>query len=216
MTLAARRSGLCAVILLHALVLVLSLRERVAVPHAAADYTELVFIQPRPLDPPNALIPPSAPPIPRAARPKLPRPAAPAMAAESPPLPDTEKTADTGWNMPADKTPAARVDVDALVRQAGKADRDSRPAGENSEYGPVPTSMQATLTKAFDAAKLAVPLKWYEAARIQLFSAPNDPRKIYQVKTAFGTYCLFYPDPRKIDGAAGGSQPRVGNCPIQF
>ncbi len=69
------------------------------------------------------------------------------------------------------------------------------------------------MTKAFNEAKLAVPLKWYEAARIELLSAPNDPKKIYQVKTAFGTYCLSYPS---MYEEVGDRQPKVSSCPRRF
>jgi hypothetical protein len=111
----------------------------------------------------------------------------------------------------------ARLDIDSLVRQAGKADRDTRALNERQVYGPAQDSVEAVMTRAFNEAKLAVPLKWYEAARIELFSAPNDPRKIYQVKTAFGTYCLFYPSIHEDHGGSSSAgQPKVSSCPKRF
>jgi hypothetical protein len=107
---------------------------------------------------------------------------------------------------------SARVDIASLVKQAGKADRETRSAREMEKYGPARDSMEAVMTRAFHAAKLAVPLKWYEAARIELFSAPNDPKPIYQVTTAFGVYCLYYPDKLR----EGTGQPKMAGCPRTF
>ncbi|GGY66039.1 hypothetical protein GCM10007387_55350 [Pseudoduganella albidiflava] len=65
------------------------------------------------------------------------------------------------------------------------------------------------MTRAFNEAKLAVPLKWYEAARISEVTPPGARKPIYQVKTAFGTYCLYYPD--KLTEGTG--QPKMADCP---
>jgi hypothetical protein len=107
---------------------------------------------------------------------------------------------------------AAPLNIDNLVRQAGKADRETRSGNEMQRYGPVPDSMEAVMKRAFTAAKLAVPPKWYEAARIELVSAPNERKRIYQVITAFGTYCLFYPDYVKEPSAP----PKMSSCPRNF
>jgi hypothetical protein len=129
---------------------------------------------------------------------------------------------------PASETPPAaarddafdtptRINLDSLIKQAGKADRDTRSDSEMRAYGPASDSLNAVMTRAFAAAKLAVPLKWHEAAHIELFSAPNDTRRIYQVKTPFGTYCLFYPDTvRDQGGAAASGQPTMSTCPKKF
>lgn len=117
------------------------------------------------------------------------------------------------------KTEPTVIDTAALIGMAGKIDREVRPPGENLLSAPEGKSLRKKLDDAFAAAHLAVPLKWYEAARVELFSAPNDPAKIYQVKTAIGTYCLFYPDKNKPggdSGAAGFGQPRISNCPTRF
>ncbi|QGZ39307.1 hypothetical protein IP92_02446 [Pseudoduganella flava] len=205
-----RAIGVIAALLIHAILLAALLRQTVVLPLVAPRVGELVFIQPPapkikpvPAERPTAVsagktavrpAPPASPALPQ------PRVAEPVIAAP----------AEDPFNTPQ------KFDVGALVKQAGQADKAARPAGENQQYGPVTGSMQAILNRAFTEAKLAVPPKWYEAARIELFSAPNDPKKIYQITTAFGTYCLFYPDPRQIDGRAQGSQPRAGNCPVPY
>jgi hypothetical protein len=106
------------------------------------------------------------------------------------------------------------VDTAALIGMAGKFDKELRKPGENLLSRPEGKSLRQKMDEAFAAAHLAVPLKWYEAARVELWSAENDPAKIYQVKTAFGTYCLFYPDLQKNPTAS--PQPRVSSCPVRF
>jgi hypothetical protein len=112
------------------------------------------------------------------------------------------------------KTEPTFIDTAALIGMAGKIDKEVRPPGENLLSGAEGPSLRKKMDEAFAAAHLAVPLKWYEAARIELFSAPNDPKKIYQVKTAFGTYCLFYAD--RLKDPTAPSQPAIGNCPRRF
>jgi hypothetical protein len=56
----------------------------------------------------------------------------------------------------------------------------------------------ARLAKGFAAAHAAAKPKWFEAARIELISAPNDPKRIYRVITAIGEYCLYYPDKGRL------------------
>lgn len=97
---------------------------------------------------------------------------------------------------------------------AGKLDKEVRQPGENLLSGAGGQSLRRKMDEAFAAAHLAVPLKWYEAARVELWSAENDPAKIYQVKTAFGTYCLFYADRLKNPDAS--PQPRISACPKRF
>ncbi|GGB92066.1 hypothetical protein GCM10011572_12600 [Pseudoduganella buxea] len=112
-----------------------------------------------------------------------------------------------------------KIDPAELIRLAGKLDRDNRVPGENLLHTPEGKSLRQKIDDAFTNARLAVPPKWYEAARIELWSAPNDPAKIYQVKTAFGTFCLYYPDKNKM-GQGGGSaqfgQPKMSSCPKRF
>lgn len=113
-----------------------------------------------------------------------------------------------------EKTDTRVIDTAALVSMAGKFDKELRKPGENLLSGAEGKSLRAKMDEAFRAAHLAVPLKWYEAARVELWSAENDPAKIYQVTTAFGTYCLFYADRLKNPDAS--SQPRISSCPKRF
>ena len=106
------------------------------------------------------------------------------------------------------------IDTAALIGMAGKIDREVRPPGENLLSGTEGKSLRKKMDEAFAAAHLAVPLKWYEAARVELFSAENDPAKIYQVKTAIGTYCLFYAD--RVKNPDASPQPRIAGCPKRF
>ncbi|TWI64530.1 hypothetical protein IP91_03304 [Pseudoduganella lurida] len=72
--------------------------------------------------------------------------------------------------------------------------------------------MKEVLDRAFTKARLAVPPKWCEAARIERISAPNDPKEVYQITTAFGIYCMYYPD--KINDIGGAGANRVQTSPI--
>lgn len=108
------------------------------------------------------------------------------------------------------------------LKAAGAIDRELRTERRQSLTLDV-DSVQAKLDKGFAAAHAAVKPKWYEKAQIELFSAPNDPRRIYQITTALGTYCLFYPDKASISANAGAGsghasfgQPLMGSCPQRF
>jgi len=79
------------------------------------------------------------------------------------------------------------------------------------------------MAQAFAAAHAAVKPKWYEAAQVELISAPNDPKKIYRVTTAAGEYCVYYPDKAGISansnpksGWASFGQPTMAGCPMPF
>ncbi len=203
-----RRSvtGFAAVFAVHALVAVALLRERIFIPvPVAVRYAEPIFIAPpRPIKKPLIV----AEPLQKVLPARIPIiPFSPAAVAEAPISPPAEPAA------PLD-VPEPALDMESLVKQAGRIDRETRPAGENRYYRPSADSMERILSKAFTEARLAVPPKWYEAARIELFSAPNDPAPIYQIQTAFGTFCIFYPDKYKDDGRS--RQPRVSRCPVRF
>lgn len=108
------------------------------------------------------------------------------------------------------------------LKAAGAIDRELRTERRQSLTLDA-DSIQAKLDKGFAAAHAAVKPKWYEKAQIELFSAPNDPRRIYQITTALGTYCLFYPDKASISanasagsGHASFGQPLMGSCPQRF
>jgi hypothetical protein len=106
----------------------------------------------------------------------------------------------------------ALKDVDAI-------DRELRPV-RRQEYVTPPSSPNARLVRGIEAAHAAVKPKWFEAARSELISAPNDPKKIYRVTTSAGEYCVYYPDKNSMVGNASGAadfgHPKTGNCPISF
>lgn len=203
-----RRSvtGFAAIFAVHALIAVALLRERIFIPTPVeVRYAEPIFITPpRPIKKPPVVA--AAPqrvlpaPIPI-------KPFSPAAVTEAPITPPAEPATPPEIPKPA-------LDMEWLVKQAGRIDRETRPAGENRHYRPSADSMERVLSKAFSEARLAVPPKWYEAARIELFSAPNDTAPIYQIQTAFGTFCIFYPDKFRDDGRS--RQPRVTSCPVRF
>ncbi|MBV7536553.1 hypothetical protein KW842_12325 [Duganella sp. sic0402] len=116
---------------------------------------------------------------------------------------------------PADVVRQALQDVAAIDRQL----RAEHPQPMNAEPG----ALSARLAKGMAAAHAAVKPKWFEQARIELISAPNDPKRIYRVTTALGEYCLYYPDTGSIafnsnakSGHAGAGQPKVAGCPVPF
>nr|WP_315257794.1 hypothetical protein [uncultured Duganella sp.] len=125
----------------------------------------------------------------------------------------------------AEPAPAKSLPPD-VVRQALKdvaaIDRQLR-AEHPQALTPAPGSPNARLARGIAAAGAAVKPKWFEQARIELFSAPNDPKRIYRVITAMGEYCLFYPDTGSIafnsapkSGWAGAGQPTMSDCPTRF
>ncbi len=219
-----RATGILAVLALHVLLLLLaSARPAMRDSIATGPRTDIVFIRPPRIvaEPPK----PAAPliPIPHSI-PKIPARNKPGTrelqvavekSAPAEPIletPDVFAEDGQGGN-------AGKIDPAELIRLAGKLDRDHRVPGENLLSTPEGKSLRQKIDDAFTNARLAVPPKWYEAARIELWSAPIDPARIYQVKTAFGTFCLFYPDKNKMDQGSGGAQfgqPKMSSCPKRF
>lgn len=203
-------AALLLILLLHSAVGFVLLRGTVVRDNpTAASRLDVFFVAPlKELPkPPPPIIPPddaAKPAAPRSPKRDLPAEITPAAPPSSP-----EAAA------PADSDHAVHtVDTAALIGMAGKFDKELRKPGENLLSRPEGKTLRQKMDEAFAAAHLAVPLKWYEAARVELWSAENDPAKIYQVKTAFGTYCLFYPDLQKNPTAS--PQPRVSSCPVRF
>ena len=86
-----------------------------------------------------------------------------------------------------------------------------------------PETAHTRLAKGFAQAHAAVKPKWFEAARIELWSAPNDPKRIYRVITATGEYCIYLPDKGNMtlnlsarSGYAGFGEGTAAPCPIRF
>ncbi len=109
-----------------------------------------------------------------------------------------------------------------MLKAVGAIDRELR-AGERKFVTAPPDTAQARFERGFAEARAAVKPKWFEAAQIELFSAPNDPKRIYRIVTAFGEYCLYYPDKASISanasagsGHASFGQPRMSSCPRRF
>jgi len=184
------------------------------------------------------------PPKPVSARPATPTtpqmPATSATAAAASTAATTSAAATTSTVAVPAATPAERTPyVDPLAAQPGPAelpadvreqalkavgaiDRELR-AGERKLITAPLHTPQARLERGFAEASAAVKPKWFESAKIELFSAPNDPKRIYRIITALGEYCLFYPDKASMSansaagsGHASFGQPLMGGCPRRF
>lgn len=108
------------------------------------------------------------------------------------------------------------------LKSAGAIDRQLRAEHPQEFTAPVETS-QSRLAKGMAEARAAVKPGWFEPARMELFSAPNDPKRIYKVITAAGEYCVYYADKGSMSenlsarsGHASFGEARVAPCPIRF
>ena len=108
------------------------------------------------------------------------------------------------------------------LKGVGDIDRQLRREHPQQFTAP-PDTPQTRLIRGLVAAHTAVDPKWYERARTELISAPNDPRRIYRVTTAVGEYCLYYPDKASMSangdaksGRAEFGQPAMAGCPHYF
>ena len=147
----------------------------------------------------------------------------------SPPKEATAPVQDQPQNdaLPAEPVPAAPKAAPLTLAQqalqaAGAIDRQLR-AEHPQEFVAPPDTPQTRLAKGFAEAHAAVKPKWFEAARIELFSAPNDPKRIYRVITATGEYCIYLPDKGNMtlnlsarSGYAGFGERTAAPCPIRF
>ncbi|OYO30133.1 hypothetical protein [Janthinobacterium sp. PC23-8] len=116
--------------------------------------------------------------------------------------------------MPAEAPPAAPR-PDAIDRQL----RAEHP----QQFVAPPDTPQTRLAKGFAEAHAAARPKWFEAARIELWSAPNDPKRICRIITATGEYCIDMPDKGNLtlnldtrSGYAGFGGGTAAPCPIRF
>ena len=125
---------------------------------------------------------------------------------------------------PAPETPkAGALTLAEQARQAaGAVDRQLR-SEHPQEFTAPPDTPQTRLAKGFAEAHAAVKPKWFEASRIELWSAPNDPKRIYRVITAAGEYCIYMPDKGSMSlnlsarsGHASFGEGRAAPCPIRF
>jgi hypothetical protein len=205
------------------------------------------LLRPVPVAPPPRVMSPQAPPqaqparnraqnrstgstAPRVSRESTASASAPAVEA-APPQAAVPAPSPAPYSDPLAAPPAAAPSAPATLppdvlqqalKAAGAIDRELRTERRQS-LSLDADSVQAKLDKGFAAAHAAVKPKWYEKAQVELFSAPNDPRRIYQITTALGTYCLFYPDKASMSvnssagsGHASFGQPLMGSCPQRF
>ena len=189
--------------------------------HMKVEHDDRVWLQLMPPLPPIRAIIPPAEPDPAPARP----PALPSRAASvSPPK---EAAASQDYATPSESVPAEPKAsplplAQRALQAAGAIDRQLR-AEHPQEFVAPPDTPQTRLAKGFAEAHAAVKPKWFEAARIELFSAPNDPKRIYRVITATGEYCIYLPDKGSMSlnlsarsGYAGFGEGTAAPCPIRF
>lgn len=206
--------------------------------HQGIEHDDRVWLQLMPPLPPATGVASPAGRAPQPARPP-PLPALPGSAASvsppkdtAPPTSPASTQAFTQMKPPdndllAEPAPAApKAQSSSLAQQAllsaGAIDRQLR-AEHPQEFAAPPDTAQTRLAKGFAAAHAAVKPKWFEAARIELFSAPNDPKRIYRVITAAGEYCIYLPDKGSMSlnlsarsGYAGFGEGTAAPCPIRF
>lgn len=194
--------------------------------HTEVEHDDRVWLQLMPPLPPARVLTPPTGPDPTPAR----APTLPASAAgRSLPKEATASVQDLpqDYAAPAEPAPAApKASPLPLAQQAlqaaGAIDRQLR-AEHPQEFVAPPDTPQTRLAKGFAEAHAAVKPKWFEAARIELFSAPNDPKRIYRVITATGEYCIYLPDKGNMtlnlsarSGYAGFGEGTAAPCPIRF
>lgn len=193
--------------------------------HTKIERDDRVWLQLMPpLPPMNALTPP-AEPNPAPARPPVLPPLPTDTTALTPLAPTQDKPQD--YVPPAESIPAAPKTSSLTLAQqalqaAGAIDRQMR-TEHPQEFVAPPDTPHTRLAKGFAEAHAAVKPKWFEAARIELFSAPNDPKRIYRVVTATGEYCIYLPDKGNMtlnlsarSGYAGFGEGTAAPCPIRF
>ena len=225
---------IAAIVLLHLALLWAATRPA----HKGVEHDDRVWLQLIPPSPPAGQYhPPIRRDPQRAPVPRLPaRPAAAASVSPpkdaAPPAPpalaqDRQQDRQQDNALPLEPAPAAPTTQSRTLAQqallaAGAIDRQLR-AEHPQQFVAPPDTAQTRLAKGFAAAHAAVKPKWFEAARIELFSAPNDPKRIYRVITATGEYCIYLPDKGSMSlnlsarsGYAGFGEGTAAPCPIRF
>jgi hypothetical protein len=198
-----------------------------------AQMTWLTLLSPRRLlaKPPAPPRPPMPKRAPAAASPLLTKAIAPTtapVAAAEATTGKEDKEAPLPVVAPLEATGRTVADI---MRQAkrdlGKIDSEIRAADAKWVRAPASTP-HTRMQAAFDAAKDAVPPKWYEAARIIPLGdhSGNGPR-LYKIVTSAGTYCIriaannsladMLPKPgSKQDQMSTGIRPSYATCPQPF
>ena len=194
--------------------------------HTSIEHDDRVWLQlTPPLPPTRGLIPPAEPDPAPAPPPTLPSSTASVSPPKEAPAPVQDQPQDDA--LPAEPVPAAPKAAPLTLAQqalqaAGAIDRQLR-AEHPQEFVAPPETPHTRLAKGFAEAHAAVKPKWFEAARIELWSAPNDPKRIYRVITATGEYCIYLPDKGNMtlnlsarSGYAGFGEGTAAPCPIRF
>ena len=190
--------------------------------HRSVEHDQRVWIQL--LQPPRLATVPAAPPVKATPVPANPparqeKPAARPVHTAPASAPDDALAAEPA---PAASTQEALPLAQRALQAAGAVDRQLR-SEHPQEFTAPPDTPQTRLAKGFAEAHAAVKPKWFEAARIELWSAPNDPKRIYRVITATGEYCIYMPDKGSMSlnlsarsGYAGFGEGTAAPCPIRF
>ncbi|PKB21394.1 hypothetical protein [Janthinobacterium sp. 64] len=194
--------------------------------HMRIEHDARVWLQlAPPLPPTRRLIVPAKPDPAPARAPALPSSAASVSPPKEATAPEQDQPQDDA--LPAEPAPAAPKAAPLTLAQralqaAGAIDRQLR-AEHPQEFVAPPETAHTRLAKGFAQAHAAVKPKWFEAARIELWSAPNDPKRIYRVITATGEYCIYLPDKGNMtlnlsarSGYAGFGEGTAAPCPIRF
>lgn len=151
--------------------------------------------------PPRALRVTTQPAAPRQGSPSAePVPAASIAASASEPAPAPAPDEPFAQTQVEPQPPSTDSILARARRDAGKIDKELRKTFPIAEPLPPPDSKQARLQRGFDAAREAVPPKWYQGARMVELSTPDGENKTrtYKIITALLTYCInIYPDGRK-------------------
>ena len=189
------------------------------------EHDDRVWLQLMPPLPPMKRFIPPAKPNPAPARPPVPRTLPADTTALTPQASTQDKPQDDV--PPAESIPAAPKTrplplAQQALQAAGAIDRQLR-TEHPQEFVAPPETAHTRLAKGFAEAHAAVKPKWFEAARIELWSAPNDPKRIYRVITATGEYCIYLPDKGNMtlnlsarSGYAGFGEGTAAPCPIRF
>ena len=123
-------------------------------------------------------------------------------------------------NEHAPPAPAPRSADDILQqarREVGKIDRDLRTASPNQIHAPADTALTRFAEKMEAATRAPA---WYEPAKIEAIADEGGyGRRMYKIKTAFGTYCATYESnhsPDGVDRTNTGTVPKLTNCPREL
>jgi hypothetical protein len=126
---------------------------------------------------------------------------------------------------PLEKSGRSYADIMKQARRdLGKINHELQEADAKWVRAPV-SSPHSRMQAAFDAAKDAVPPKWYEAARItEITNQGGNGTRIYKVVSAMGTYCISMASNHTLkdnlpkgasmqDAMSTGIKPTFATCP---